>query len=256
MAKFDRKKFRKEAAQEAEEKALQDPYQDFQGTASELLFLKFSDFMSKYRNVIFISIAVSITVLIAVLSFFEYRSYTFKNATVMLEDMEKEIQTAKVPLSIEDKIKKYQTFLSENTSKSIRFRTSKTLSDLYVEKAEYIKAAETLEPIAKELDLPLELKAYYYFLTASYRELGKDIPKAIENYTIAATVLGNNRETPAFYSWIHFNLGRLQISKGDKTKGLESLKKVVNLETTSTEPSIQKTKKLATYLIIKTNKKD
>jgi tetratricopeptide (TPR) repeat protein len=254
MSKFDRKKFRKEVAKEELEKAIKDPYQDFQGSAGELAFLKFSDFMSKYRNHIFVGVAVFSVALIVTMFFFEYRDYSVKQTTIKFEELEKEIQKTKEPASVDEKIKKYDSFLSSNSADAIRYRTSKVLSDLYIEKGDYTKAAEVLEPVAKEIDTPIEVKAYYYYLCGTYREHSNNLEKAVENFTVAASVLGSNRETPSFYSWVHFNLGRLQLSVGKKEAGLQSLKKVINLETSSTEPSIQRAKKLATYLIIKTNK--
>ena len=76
----------------------------------------------------------------------------------------------------------------------------------------------------------------------------------MENYSIASSIIGSNRETPSFAAWLHFHIGRLQIAGGKKEEGLKELKKVLDSDSTSTDPALKKVRTLATYLILKTNK--
>ena len=123
---------------------------------------------------------------------------------------------------------------------------------MYVEAFDFAKAADYLEKTADLVSDSKEIKAYYYYVAASHREKTKDNKLALENYSKAANLLTNNRETHTLSAWTYYQSGRLRLANGEKEAAIKDLNKVLDIDSEASD--MAEIKKLATYLLIKANK--
>lgn len=226
-----------------------DEFADFEGSKAELVFLKFTHFLSKNRKSVFISLASAIVVLAGVIGFFEYRQYLFDKETVTLEDLKLTHQKANV--SLDAQIQSLEVFLQNQSTGRMELRVWKDLSKLYAEKGEFGKAASYLEDAAKKIDTPKEIKALYFYIAGNYREREKNNAKSLENYKIAATVVEPARELNGFKAWSYYQAGRLSFLTGDKLGAKQFLEKAVKLDGAE---SGEEVKLLSSYLLLKLGK--
>jgi tetratricopeptide (TPR) repeat protein len=251
MAKFDRKKFREEQFKKSQQVEYNDPLENFEGSKTELLFLKFSRFFSRHRSQFFIGIGIFIAAIVTFVAVGEYLQYRTNQATIQIEKVERKHAKAS-SVDTKAKIKDYEVLLEKYSSKEAKLRIYKRISDLHVEAFEFSKAAEYLEKVAELVADSKEIKAYYYYVAGSHREKTKDNKLALQNYFKASTLLTNNRETHSLSAWTYYQIGRLRLLNGEKEAGIKDLNKVLDIESEATD--LAEVKKLATYLLIKANK--
>ena len=245
MAKFDRKKFREEQFKKSQQVEYNDPLENFEGSKTELLFLKFSRFFAKHRSQFFIGIGVFIAAIVTVVAVGEYLQYRTNQATIQIEKVEKR-HAKNFSTDTNQKIKDYEALLDKYSSKEAKLRIYKRISDLQVEAADYLEKAAELIADSKEI------KAYYYYVAGSHREKAKDNKLALEDYTKASSLLANNRETHSLSAWTYYQTGRLRLLNGEKEAAIKDLNKVLDIDSEASDMS--EVKKLATYLLIKANK--
>ncbi len=250
MAKFDRKKFREEQFKKSQVE-YNDPLDNFEGSKTELLFLKFSRFFARHRSQFFIGIGVFIAAIVIVVAVGEYLQYRTNQATIQIEKVEKK-HAKNFSADTNQKIKDYEALLEKYSSKEAKLRIFKRISDLHVEAFEFGKAADYLEKAAELITDSKEVKAYYYYVAGSHREKTKDNKLALDDYTKASALLANNRETHALSAWTYYQTGRLRLLNGEKEAAIKDLSKVLDIESEASD--MAEVKKLATYLLIKANK--
>lgn len=232
-----------------EELVAKDEFADFEGSKAELAFLKFSRFLAKNRKSVFISVGGVVLVLAILIGFFEYRDYLFQKETVTLEDIN--LKNQKTNANLESKILGLESFLKNQSTGKMELRVWKDLSKLYVEKGEFGKAAELMENAGKKIDIPKEMKGFYFYIAGNYREKENNLPKSLENYRIAATVLETSRELNGFKAWSFYQTGRLFSLTGDKVQAKQYLEKAIKLEGSETQEEV---KLLSSYLLLKLGK--
>ncbi|MCU0824304.1 MAG: hypothetical protein MUF77_06640 [Leptospira sp.] len=232
-----------------EELIQKDEFADFEGSKAELLFLRFTRFLAKNRKTVFISLGVAVVVLASLIGFFEYRDYLFQKETVTLEDLN--IKNQKSNANLDSKIQGLESFLKDQSTGKMELRVWKDLSKLYAEKGEFGKAAEYLENAGKKIDTPKEMKGFYFYIAGNYREKENNLPKSLENYKIASTVLETSRELNGFKAWSFYQTGRLSSLTGDKVQAKQFLEKALKLEGGET---LEEVKLLASYLLLKLGK--
>ncbi|MCX8000809.1 MAG: tetratricopeptide repeat protein [Leptospiraceae bacterium] len=252
MAKFDRKKFRKELKAKLEKLQVEDIYKDFEGSPVELFFLKLGNFISQNRLAFYSSIVGVLLIVFVVVAWGEYQKSKEEQATLELEKLEKKLE--KNPSASDAKIQEYESYLSKHSEKKATLRVSKYLADLYVEKKDFQKAAEYMEKAASLLEEPKEVQALYYSLAGNYREAAKQNKEAIANYQQALNAIGNNKEVPNLLALVFLELGRLRLQEGNKEEGLVNLKKVLEIEPKYESVYLKQLREKATYLIMKTIK--
>jgi len=250
MAKFDRKKFREEQFKKSQVE-YNDPLENFEGSKTELLFLKFSRFFARNRSQFFIGIGIFIATIVTVVAVGEYLDYRTNQATIQIEKVEKK-HAKNFSLDTKTKIQEFETLLNTYSSKDAKLRIFKRISDLHVEAFEFAKAAEYLEKAAELVGDSKEIKAYYYYVAGSHREQAKDSKLALQNYAKASTLLANNRETHSLSAWSYYQTGRLRLLNGEKDAAIKDLNKVLDIDSEASD--MAEVKKLATYLLIKANK--
>ena len=140
MAKFDRKKFREEQFKKSQVE-YNDPLDNFEGSKTELLFLKFSRFFARHRSQFFIGIGVFIAAIVIVVAVGEYLQYRTNQATIQIEKVEKK-HAKNFSADTNQKIKDYEALLEKYSSKEAKLRIFKRISDLHVEAFEFGKAAD------------------------------------------------------------------------------------------------------------------
>ncbi|MDF3818898.1 tetratricopeptide repeat protein [Leptospira sp. 96542] len=226
-----------------------DEFADFEGSKSELIFLKFTHFLVRNRKNVFISITVAIVLLASVIGFFEFRDYQFQKETVALEDLK--ILNQKNKLDLEKQIQGLEVFLKEQNTGKMELRVWKDLSKLHAEKGEFGKAAEYLENAGKRIDSPKEMKGLYFYIAGNYREHENNLAKSLENYQTASVVLETSRELNGFKAWSYYQTGRLFYLTGDKTKAKEFLEKSLKLEGAESQDDVRL---LSSYLLLKLGK--
>lgn len=250
MAKFDRKKFREEQFKKSQVE-YNDPLDNFEGSKTELLFLKFSRFFARHRSQFFIGIGVFIAAIVIIVAVGEYLQYRTNQATIQIEKVEKK-HAKNFSADTNQKIKDYEVLLEKYSSKEAKLRIFKRISDLHVEAFEFGKAADYLEKAAELIDDSKEIKAYYYYVAGSHREKTKDNKLALDDYSKASSLLANNRETHTLSAWTYYQTGRLRLLNGEKEAAIKDLSKVLDIESEASD--MAEVKKLATYLLIKANK--
>ncbi len=251
MAKFDRKKHREEFLEKSKQEVFVDKYADFQGTKSELLLLKFGDFILEKRKEFLIGLAIILSITISFIGFKEFKYFRIKSATEEIEKLDKKV-SKNFNLTTGNKIQEFEALLNNTSIKDGKLRIYKKLADLHVQAFEMNKAAEYLEKSGELLYEPKELKAYYFYIAGNYREQNKEIPKAIDNFTKATNFVGNNREVQSLTAWSYYQSGRLKLANGNSEGAIKDLNKVIDIE--SENPDIVEVKKLATFLLLKSNK--
>ncbi|MCC5815903.1 MAG: hypothetical protein JJT78_14205 [Leptospira sp.] len=250
--KFQKKNF---AQLKKEEEAILDrDLDDFQGSKTELFFIKLGRKIQRKRLQVFGSIFGLFFIIAAILGYFEYSDYREVKATERLELILEQWQRGEQSAN-EDRIKTLEKFLAEDSFGIVDTRVAKTLSDLYVETGEYKKAASLLEVHGVKIPDIREAKAYYFFLAGNYRELADDKDLALKNYETASSLLENLRETPSFRAWSLYHTGRLKAEKGDVANAGEVLRKVLLIEPSDAGSDLTEVKKLATFLLLKISKK-
>lgn len=250
MAKFDRKKFREEQFKKSQVE-YNDPLENFEGSKTELLFLKFSRFFARNRTQFFIGIGIFIVAIVAIVAIGEYLDYRTNQATIQIEKVEKK-HAKNFSLDTKTKIQDFETLLATYSSKDAKLRIYKRIADLHVEAFEFAKAAEYLEKAAELVGDSKEIKAYYYYVAGSHREQSKDSKLALQNYAKASALLANNRETHSLSAWAYYQTGRLRLLNGEKDAAIKDLNKVLDIDSEASD--MAEVKKLATYLLIKANK--
>ncbi|MBK8395192.1 MAG: hypothetical protein IPL26_08100 [Leptospiraceae bacterium] len=250
MAKFDRKKFREEQFKKTRVE-YNDPLENFEGSKTDLLFLKFSRFFSRNRTQFFIGIGIFIVAIVTIVAVGEYLDYRMNQATIQIEKVEKK-HAKNFSLDTKTKIQEYESLLANYSSKESKLRIYKRISDLHVEAFEFSKAADYLEKAAELVGDSKEIKAYYYYVAGSHREQSKDNKLALQNYAKAASLVATNRETHSLSAWAHYQTGRLRLLNGEKEAAIKDLNKVLDIDSEASD--MAEVKKLATYLLIKANK--
>jgi tetratricopeptide (TPR) repeat protein len=229
------------------------PYADFQGTKTELFFLKVSGFMSRNRFKVFIGIIAFATILSAIAGFGEVMRYRENKATILAEQLE--LKFDKNPsLTVDAKIQEMEIFLKEHSAKNTTLRISKRLADAYTEKKDFSKSAILLEKIANTIEEPKEMKAYYFYLAGNARDNAKEPKVALDHFAKANSFLTNNRETPTFQAWTLYSMARMKYQEGQLDSAKADLKKILDIEEKYPGPYLNEVKQLATYLILKINK--
>lgn len=251
MAKFDRKKHREELIEKSKQEIVVDKYVDFQGTKSELLLMKLGDFILDKRKEFLIGLVLIIAIIVSVIGFKEFKEYRINSSTEEIEKLEKKI-SKNFNLTTQNKIQEFEALLNKTSIKDGKLRIYKKLADLHVQAFEMNKAAEYLEKSGELISEPKELKAYYFYIAGNYREQNKEIPKAIDNFTKATNFVGNNREIQSLAAWSNYQSGRLKLSNGNSEAAIKDLNKVIDIE--SENPDVVEVKKLATFLLLKSNK--
>ncbi|MCZ8155970.1 MAG: hypothetical protein O9264_07615 [Leptospira sp.] len=236
---------------EEELRAHQDEFADFQGSKSELYFLKFTHFLARNRKRVFIGLGIAFVILASLIGFFEYRDYRFQKNTVLFEDIQAKHKKTNATPDIQ--IADLESFLANQSSGDMDLRVWKDLSRLYAEKANWEKAADYLERAGKKIDTPKEMKAYYFYLAGNYRDNQPDPVKALENFKIASSILETNSEVKSFKAWAFYHTGRLQLASGDKPGAKLSLEKVLKIDGSDSE-NLDEVKLLTTYLLLKLGK--
>jgi|JI8StandDraft_1071087.scaffolds.fasta_scaffold00042_53 tetratricopeptide (TPR) repeat protein len=236
---------------EEELRAHKDEFADFEGSKSELYFLKFTHMLARNRKNVFIGLGFTFVLLAVVIGYFEYQDYRFQKETVLLEDIIAKHKKGKANTDLQ--IADLETFLNEQSSGNMDLRVWKDLSRLYAEKSDWAKAAEYLEKAGKKIDTPKEMKAYYFYLAGNYRDKQPDLKKALENFKVASTLLETNNETKSFKAWSFYQTGRLQLANGDKPGAKLSLEKVLKIDATESD-NLEDVKLLTTYLLLKLGK--
>jgi tetratricopeptide (TPR) repeat protein len=255
MGKLDRKKFRKELKEKEILAKEENPYEDFEGSPVELFFVRVGNFISQNRVPFFGTIFGILLLIIAIVAWGEFRKYREDNATGDVERLERRHEKNPA-VTLDDKIKDYEVFLEQHSTRNTNLRVSKVLADLYAEKKDFSKAAGHMEKAASLATELKEVQTFYYYIAGIYRDGAGESKLALENFQRASTSLGNNKEAPNLSAWIYFHLGRLKVAEGQKESGIADLKKVLDAEAKYEGPALAEVKQLATYLILKTNKGD
>lgn len=250
MAKFDRKKYREEQYKKSLV-TYDDPLENFEGSKTELLFLKFSRFFARNRIQFFTGIGAFILIVVGFVVVGEWIQYNTNQATIQIEKLEK-AHSKNFSIDTAKKIKDFEDLLKSYSSHDAKLRIYKRISDLYVESFDFVKAADYLEKAADLVNDSKEIKAYYYYVAGSHREKAKDIKLALNDFAKAATLISNNRETLSLSAWTHYQTGRLRLLNGEKDAAIKDLNKVLDIDSEAND--ISEVKKLATYLLIKANK--
>jgi tetratricopeptide (TPR) repeat protein len=245
-------KFKKKnlALKKQEEAILDKDLEEFQGTATELFFIKLSRKIQRNRLQVFAGVAVLFLAFSGVIGYLEYSAYKELKSTERLEEI-LDSWNSNPLLSVDSKIASMEKFYKDGASGSVHIRTAKILSDLYAIQKNYSKAAELLEKSGKGIEDLREPKAYFFFVAGNYRELANEKDLAIANYEISASLLENLREVPSFKSWTLYHIGRLKLEKGDKNGASASLRKVLSLEPGESQSDLEEVKKLSTFLLLK-----
>ena len=260
MAKFDRKKhrddmFQKQKQQKEQEqlKLLEEKkYEEFEGSKSELFFLKASDFMARHRVKVFGGILAVLAVVGITIGVKEYITTKEEKATIAAEALETKL--SKPGLDVDARIKELEGFLSSNDAKNTTLRFSKKLADLSADKKDFKKAAESMEKAISLLNEPKELKAYYHYLAGSYRENAKEVKPALDHYSKASALLGSNRETNTFSAWCLYHSARMKLQDNQKEAAVSDLKKIISIEPQYETAFLSDVKQLSLYLLLKLNK--
>jgi len=252
MAKFDRKKFRKELKEKEQLAQEENLYKELENSPVQLFFVKLRDWISKNKLYFFGAILLSFLVLVGIIAWGEYKTYKEELATAEIEKLEK--KHLKAEITLQNKIKDYEEFLEKHSTKNTTLRVSKSLADLYAQQKEYLKAAEYMEKSASLVEDFKEIQAFYYYVCGNYRDKAGDSKKALENYQKAANLLGSNKETPNFTAWTYYQIGRLKLKQGEKDSAISDLKKVLEIEAKYEGTYLAEVKQLSIYLILKANK--
>lgn len=250
--KFQKKNF---AQLKKEEEAILDrDLEEFEGTKTELFFIKLGRKIQRNRLRVFGSVLALVLIVSSVLGYLEYSDYREEKATEKLELILESWQKGESS-SNQEKITLLRDFLENDSFGVVDTRVAKTLSDLLAEEGEYRKAAELLEVHAVKVSDLREAKAYYFFLAGNYRELADDKDLALKNYETSSTLLENLRETPSFRAWSLYHTGRLKSEKGDLAGAGDALRKVLLVETSEVGSDLTEVKKLATFLLLRLSQK-
>lgn len=255
MSKLDRKKFREDTVKYQQYRVDQDEFENFEGNIFELYLLKFARYVSRNRKSFFIGVGVFILALVLFVGYGEISRRANIRAVEEFEKIEK-IHQKNSQLDLTQKIKDYKSFYEEYSGTDSGRRALKVLADLYARNGEFQKAASYMEDVGKKIDSPKEIKAYYFYIAGNYREMSGekvDIDKAIQNFSIASSLLQNNEETIGFRSWSLYHQGRLKLLNSQKKEGIDILKKVIGLESKSDPSSLTEVKELSLYLILKSS---
>lgn len=236
-----------------EEAILDRDLEDFQGTSTELFFIKLTRRIQRNRIQVLAGLVAVFVILASVIGYLEYSSYKELKSTEKLENI-LESWTTNPLIPSKDKISVMENFHANDSSGAVKIRTAKILADLYVQEKNFAKAAELLETSGKKIDPLRESKAYYFFLAGNYRELAGEKDLALANYEISASLLDSLREAPSFKAWAIYQVGRLKYEKGDKNGASDSLRKVLNLEPGEAQADLEEVKKLSTFLLLKLSK--
>jgi tetratricopeptide (TPR) repeat protein len=251
MSKFDRKKYREEQFQKEKEAKVVDPYENFEGTKTELLFLKTIHFILLHRVKFLLGLLSIIATIIIYVGVKEYSEYRIAQATLDIEKVEKKF-TKDFSLTTPKKIEEMEALLAKHSFKDAKLRIYKRLSDLHLEAFEVSKSAEYLEKSAELITDSKELKAYYYYLAGSLRDQSNETKLAISNFDKASLLLTNARELNGLVAWTHYQAGRLKLKNGEKESAIKDLNRVLDIE--SDNPDIAEVKKLSTFLLLKSTK--
>lgn len=229
--------------------------EDFDGTKTELFFIKLGRKIQRNRLQVFGSVLAVFLIVSGVLGYLEYTDYRENKATqkleVLLESWEKNPSVTPAV-----KIQVLENFLDEDSFGVVDIRVAKTLADFLSQEGEYAKAAKLLEDHGVKIEGYRESKAYYFYLAGNYRELAGDKDMALKDYETSSSLLENLRETPSFRAWSLYHSGRLNAEKGDNTKASESLKKVLLIEPGEAGTDLTEVKKLSTFLLLRMSQKD
>jgi tetratricopeptide (TPR) repeat protein len=236
-----------------EEAILDRDLEDFQGTATELFYIKLTRKIQRKRIQVLAGVGVVFVIFASVVGYLEYSSFKEMKSTEKLE-LILESWTTNPLIPTKDKISVMENFHANDSSGDVSIRTSKILADLYVQEKDFTKAAELLEASGKKIDPLRESKAYYFFLAGNYRELAGEKDLALGNYETAASLVDALRETPSFKAWALYHVGRLKYEKGDKNGASDSLRKVLTLEPGDVQADLEEVKKLSTFLLLKLSK--
>ncbi len=252
-SKFQKKKFSQ--LKREEELILDRDLIDFQGTKTELFFIKLGRKISRNRLPVFGGMLFLFILFGSFLGYIEYAAYKEAKATekleILIESWQKDLF-----LSPEKKIQQLETFRESEAYGLVHIRLAKTLSDLYAQIGNYTKAAELLEESAQNIKDLKEARAFYYFLAGSYRELANEKEKSLKNYEISSSLLEDLRETALFRGWSLFHAGRLNMELGNSDLGSEYLRKVLALEPGEARSDLTEVRKLSAYLLLKVSKSE
>jgi tetratricopeptide (TPR) repeat protein len=228
-----------------------DEFADFQGSASELMFLKFSRWVGNHRLKIAIGFGALFVVITIVIGYLEYRDSQIQKDTAVFEEIENKHKISNAPL--DTKIQDLELFLSNHSSDAMQLRVWKELSKLYAEKKDWDKAAEFIEKAGREVDSPKEMKALYFYLAGNYRDQNGKEKEALENYTVASTILETSNEIASFKAWSFYQTGRLRFATGNKQGAKEILEKVLRIESKGMD-NLEEVKLLSSYILLKLGK--
>ncbi|WCL48717.1 tetratricopeptide repeat protein [Leptospira sp. GIMC2001] len=235
-----------------EEAILDRDLEEFQGSAVELFFIKLGRRIQRNRLQVFSGVLVFFILIASVIGYFEYITYKETKATEKLEVI-LESWDLNPTISVDTKLETMNAFAENDASGNVKIRVAKVLSDLYVGKEDYKKAAELLEKAGREISELREAKAYFFYLAGNYRELADDKDLALKNYQTASGLLENLREITSFRAWSLYHTGRLLAENGDKTGAGAALRKVLLIEASeqSGAADLEEIKKLSSYLLLK-----
>ncbi len=228
-----------------------DEFADFQGSASELLFLKFSRWIGNHRLKIAIGFGVFFVSMTAVISYLEYRDSQIQKDTATFEEIETKHKRSNATIDV--KIQDFESFLANHSSHAMELRVWKELSGLYAEKKDWEKAAEYIEKAGKSIDQPKEVKALYFYLAGNYRDQSGKEKEALENYTVSSSILETSNEIASFKAWAFYQTGRLRFATGNKQGAKEILEKVLRIEAKGME-NLEEVKLLSSYILLKLGK--
>jgi tetratricopeptide (TPR) repeat protein len=219
----------------------------------ERFLINSSKFVQDNRLKVFGGISIIFLILGGIVAFGEYSKYRSSLATLEVEKLEKKFE--KNP-SVEDnqKILEMESFLKEHTSKNTTLRINKQLMDLYVKKEDYKNAANYAEKIASMIDIPVEIKAYFYYLAANYSENSNEVDRSLSMYEKTSNLISSNKEMNTMNAWTNFHIGRLNYDLGKKEEALNRFKKVLEIEADYMGTSLKKAQQMSTYMILKINK--
>jgi tetratricopeptide (TPR) repeat protein len=253
MSKFDRKKFREELRKKELEAMEKNPFENFEGSQTELFLLKVSHYIAKNKFIV-LGILLSIVLAVAIaIGVDEYLKYKHENAVAEIEKIEK--KHSKDPaITLDAKIQDYETFLQTHDSARINIRTFKSLANLYAEKKDFEKASSYMEKAANLASDVAEVQAYLYYSAGNLFEANKNYKKALENYSKASGLTFTNRELPNLNAMIYYSMARMKLEEGQKDAAVQDLKKLLEIEAKYENPVLSEAKQMATYLILKLNK--
>jgi tetratricopeptide (TPR) repeat protein len=150
----------------------------------------------------------------------------------------------------------WKTFLDQDASGKVNLRAKRYLAKSYLKNNEYEKSAILLEEVAQDIEEPILIKAIYFWLAGQVRELSGNWEKSAQDYEYASKLITNSAEAPLLYSNALYSLARVKVELGQKKQALESIEKVLNIDSGDKGYQLNRVREKSLYLLYKLKKED